>query len=95
MALTGIGGLLFGGYVGETYSNDVFILDLVNERWGKPTPGGEIPIGRESHGMLYHHGAVYVFGGYGTGIVLNDVYSLSEDLTWEKKQVFGKVPSPR
>lgn len=43
MVLTNVGGIIFGGYIGETYSNDVYILDLVNERWGKPSAGGDAP----------------------------------------------------
>lgn len=95
MVLTLLGGLIFGGFVGEIYSNDVYILDIVNERWGKPTAGGDVPIGRESFAMTYHHGVAYVFGGYATGAVLNDVYTIGEDLIWEKKEPAGKIPSPR
>jgi len=43
MVLSNVGGIIFGGYIGETYSNDVYVLDLVNERWGKPSAGGDPP----------------------------------------------------
>jgi hypothetical protein len=33
--------VLFGGYIGDGYSNDVYIADLVNERWGKPVVSGQ------------------------------------------------------
>lgn len=95
MVLTSIGGIIFGGFIGENYTNDIFVLDIVNERWGKPTAGGEIPIARESFSMTYHHGVVYVFGGYATGTVMNDLYTLNEALIWEKKETGGKTPSPR
>lgn len=95
MVLTAIGGLVFGGFMGEKYSNDVYILDIVNEKWLKPVVSGDIPIGRESFSMVSHHGVAYIFGGYATGVILNDVYTINEDLTWEKKEPAGKVPDPR
>lgn len=95
MVLTAIGGLVFGGFVGDKYSNEIYILDIVNEKWLKPVVSGEIPIGRDGFSMISHHGVAYIFGGYATGVVLNDMYTINEDLTWEKKEPAGKVPSPR
>lgn len=82
MVLTKLGGLIFGGFVGEVYTNDIYILDFVNERWGKPSGGGDVPLGRESFSMTYHHGLTYVFGGYAKGMVMNDLYTINEDLIW-------------
>ena len=54
--------VLFGGYIviinknlfqGDGYTNDIYYLDLVNERWGKPVINGRLPQPRESFGMLF------------------------------------------
>ncbi|CAK69037.1 unnamed protein product (macronuclear) [Paramecium tetraurelia] len=95
MVLTKLGGLIFGGFVGEVYTSDIFILDFVNERWGKPSGGGDVPLGRESFSMTYHHGLTYVFGGYAKGLIMNDLYTINEDLIWQKREVQGDIPSPR
>lgn len=39
---------------------------------------------------------VWVFGGYATGLVMNDMYELSMDsLKWSEVEVFGAKPHPR
>jgi hypothetical protein len=46
--------------------------------------------------MIYHLGNIWVFGGYGTGVILSDIFILQIDqLKWERVEVFGSVPDPR
>ena len=88
--------VLFGGYIGDGYSNEVYIADLINERWGKPIISGKPPLPRESFGMVYHLGNVWVIGGYATGVLLNDLNILQIDqLKWEQASTFGTIPDPR
>lgn len=54
MVLTNSGfAVLFGGYIGDGYSNEVYLLDLVTEKWSKPVINGYPPLPRESFGMTY------------------------------------------
>lgn len=39
---------------------------------------------------------VWIFGGYATGVVTNDLHELSMDtLKWSKVEAFGSIPEPR
>lgn len=97
MVLTNKGiSILFGGYIGEGYSNDIYIADLANQKWGKPVVSGAKPLPRESFGMLFHRNSVWVIGGYATGVVLNDIYVLTtEEFVWERLDMFGTLPNAR
>ena len=45
MVLTNKGiAVLFGGYIGEGFSNDIYIADIANEKWGKPVISGVKPL---------------------------------------------------
>jgi len=92
--------ILFGGFNGGEYYNDVWVL---NEHWEwsqKPTEGIS-PSRRRGHGATMvdgTHNIMYVFGGmYGRCRYLGDFFML-DPLTWtwtEVEATFGVAPSPR
>lgn len=43
--------IIFGGFTENGYSNDVYILDPVEEKWQKPYVSGQAPVPRESFSM--------------------------------------------
>lgn len=57
------------------YSNDVFLLDLVNLKWVKPLINGEAPRARENFSMnLVCDSYIWIFGGYCNGGETNDLW---------------------
>jgi len=43
--------IIFGGFTENGYANDVYIIDPVEELWGKPFISGTAPVARESFSM--------------------------------------------
>lgn len=81
--------VVFGGYDGATmsYSNEVFELDVNSFVWYKPILKGPNPAPRESATMDLVRGMLWVFGGYTSGMELNDLFVLDmEALTWQKAE---------
>ena len=55
--------LLFGGSNHDVEMNDVFVMDLQNNRWEEVRCAGESPEGRFAHTSVVHNGKIYVYGG--------------------------------
>ncbi|EAN32405.1 Galactose oxidase central domain protein [Theileria parva strain Muguga] len=46
--------VLFGGFNGEVFFNDVYLLDLEKRRWTKRHPTGPLPTPRDEHSALIY-----------------------------------------
>ncbi|XP_952592.1 uncharacterized protein TA11450 [Theileria annulata] len=46
--------VLFGGFNGEVFFNDVYLLDLEKRRWSKRNPTGPLPTPRDEHSALIY-----------------------------------------
>jgi hypothetical protein len=75
--------IIYGGYSGSTYLNDVWVLSYANGLGGTPTwtklsPTGETPANRAYHTAIYDNSnnSMTIFGGY-NGSYLNDVWVLN------------------
>lgn len=87
-------GILFGGFTGKTYLNDVWIYDPINVAW-KPIIFKKdelIPSSRAGHSAIYHENKMYVFGGFNGTTCFNDLWVFDlENLGWlEIKFVKGE-----
>ena len=72
--------VLFGGYGGGAYLNDVYTLTVsgTSATWAPLSSGGATPSGRHAHTMTaLGDGTMVLFGGYTSGAYLNDVYTLT------------------
>ncbi|PPQ68434.1 hypothetical protein CVT25_007827 [Psilocybe cyanescens] len=100
--------IIYGGGLGSTYYDSVYVLDTTTRRWTRPhvVPGsnGRRPSARRAHSAVYYKGKIWIFGG-GTGLTaLNDVWTLevaggagtpSKPMRWEEVQTTSKRPGPR
>jgi hypothetical protein len=76
--------IVFGGGLGGSNSNEVWVLENANGTGGTPTwtqlsPSGTPPAGREEHSAVYDpsHNLMTVFGGNNSTSVLRDTWVLS------------------
>nr|PVC50199.1 hypothetical protein MACL_00002453 [Theileria orientalis] len=46
--------VLFGGFNGEVFFNEVYLLDLEKRRWSKRNPSGPLPTPRNEHSALIY-----------------------------------------
>ena len=92
--------VLFGGYDG-TYFNDVYTLTVsgTSATWASLSSDGDTPSARYRHSMTaLGDGTTVLFGGYGGGGYLNDVYTLTvsgTSATWASLSSGGDTPSAR
>lgn len=85
---------IFGGYTDKGYSNELFIIDLVNQQFNFDTSTiGLTPSPRESFVFHSINNKIILFGGFHEGGVLNDLYFLNlTSLAWET--IKPTTPSP-
>lgn len=67
--------IMFGGYNGSSYLNDLWEFNPATNSWTQLTPSGGPPPARAYHCMAYnnYHNEVWVYGGF-NGSSLNDVW---------------------
>jgi host cell factor len=56
--------LLFGGWNGKDYYNDLHILDLEIMAWKRANPSGPAPSPRQGHASILIGNNLIVHGGY-------------------------------
>src|SRR3981081_1046226 len=68
---------VFGGGLGPTYYDFVYILDTTTRKWSKPPiSGNKNPVPRRAHTAVFYQNMIWVFGG-GNGMqALNDLWTL-------------------
>ena len=95
--------LLFGGAVGNTFTNDVWALSLSGTpTWTRLTPSGDPPLGRQGASGVYdtNRQRLVLFGGFNGkygATCLSDVWelSLSGPLAWAPIATGGTGPTAR
>jgi N-acetylneuraminic acid mutarotase len=88
--------VIFGGYTEQGYTNDVFVINLLEDRFENPLTTGAPPSPRESFSTVFANDKMYIFGGFQEGSVLNDIYTLDiNSWTWKKLITKGPIPPPR
>lgn len=102
--------VVYGGGLGSTYHDTVYILDVPTRRWTQPAIlDGPRPAERRAHTAGYYDSKLWIFGG-GNGMrALDDVWTLSlgpnqngiegpdrkRGLKWEEQMTIGRKPSRR
>eukprot|EP00611_Tribonema_gayanum_P007104 TRINITY_DN16471_c0_g1_i1.p1 TRINITY_DN16471_c0_g1~~TRINITY_DN16471_c0_g1_i1.p1 ORF type:complete len:513 (-),score=180.22 TRINITY_DN16471_c0_g1_i1:25-1563(-) len=88
--------VLFGGYDGSTWLNDMHRFDFTRGRWEQMPTTGAIPSIRSCPSWCKEGSKVYVFGGYDGVQRMNDFYACDlNTYTWSLIPALGEVPSPR
>jgi hypothetical protein len=92
--------LVFGGFTGEVYLNDVWALSLAGTpAWTELTPSGTPPHTRYRQSAIYDpvRDRMVVFAGWWSGTNFNDVWELSLAGTpaWTELAPSGTPPSAR
>lgn len=87
---------IFGGYTDKGYSNELFIIDLVNQQFNFDiSTMGLAPSPRESFVFQSINNKIVLFGGFHEGGVLNDLYFLNlTSLAWETIKPITPSPPP-
>ena len=78
--------VVFGGYSGSSYKNDVWEFDLTTNIWKNISPStGTKPNGRAGHTSIYYNNKMVVFGGSTDSSYKNDVWEFDlTDNSWNK-----------
>jgi N-acetylneuraminic acid mutarotase len=91
--------LLFGGWNGSTFFNDIWAFDPDANTWTDLSPAGPLPSARLTHSLVYDstNGVVYLFGGWKEGgIDLNDLWVYDPGAnTWTERAPSGGPPAAR
>ncbi|GAM22383.1 hypothetical protein SAMD00019534_055580 [Acytostelium subglobosum LB1] len=88
--------LIFGGFDGHRYYDDVNIYDTVHNTWSQPQTHGNAPSPRYAHSATMVGKHLYVFGGLGENAFYNDMYCLDvATLTWTHVQTVCDPPHAR
>lgn len=70
---------VLGGYGTNEASCTVHVLDIDNSSWERPlarSAAGFLPVSRYAHGTVCRGSFIIMFGGYGSGTWLNDIWIL-------------------
>jgi hypothetical protein len=88
--------VLFGGFDGKRWLNDLHIFDPSSLVWNQAKVAGSIPPPRQYHSAEIVADVLYIFGGFSGTFWLNDLVTMNlRNLTWNKPKVMGDIPSPR
>ena len=69
--------LLFGGYDGASWMNDLHGFNFVTGHWSRLEQHGTLPSNRSCPSWTKHGDAVFVFGGYDGAQRMNDLFQLN------------------
>lgn len=88
--------IVFGGYDGSTWLNDLHEFDFLHDRWTRIETTGSGPSVRSCPSWVCYNHCLYIFGGYDGVHRMNDFYELDlETRIWKPVVFSGPAPSPR
>ena len=88
--------VLFAGFDGMKWLNDVHFLNTVSMVWTQPRLSGCSPEPRQYHTSALLGEQMYVFGGYSGSSWLSDLLVLNlKALIWRHPATFGDIPSAK
>ncbi|CEL93851.1 unnamed protein product [Vitrella brassicaformis CCMP3155] len=88
--------VVFGGYDGCTWLNDMYEFNFATHQWSITSAQGNIPSGRSCPSWATYKGSVFVFGGYDGVHRMNDFHQFQLlTRTWSPVRYSGHPPSPR
>ncbi|KAJ3434292.1 kelch domain-containing protein [Anaeramoeba flamelloides] len=95
---------LFGGEIGDsndnskkaTYINEIYRLDILQEKWDRIKVLGEKPTERSGHTISIVGDILYLFGGKNDKRMLGDIHSFQlRTNKWNLIKAKGDYPNPR
>jgi hypothetical protein len=88
--------IVFGGYDGTTWLNDLHQFNCVSNVWTAVETSGTPPSVRSCPSWVCYQDSVFLFGGYDGAQRMNDFYELDlEAKHWHPIAFSGPAPSPR
>ena len=88
--------VLFGGYDGRKWLNDLHLFNTHSLVWTQPVSQGQPPGPRQYHTAATVQNSMYVFGGFNGLVWLRDLALLDlERMTWLSVLATGAAPSAR
>lgn len=88
--------VLFAGFDGTKWLNDVHFLNTVSMVWTQPRVSGCSPEPRQYHTSALLNDQMYVFGGYSGTSWLSDLLVLNlKALVWRRPPTSGDIPSAK
>ncbi|XP_073515612.1 kelch domain-containing protein 1-like [Phyllobates terribilis] len=77
-------------------SDSLYIFDPLHEIWYKPIVQGDKPAARSGHSACLLDRELYIFAGWDTPVIFNDLYVLDLGLMeFSRVEVEGSSPTPR
>ncbi|KAH7731389.1 Kelch motif family protein [Aphelenchoides avenae] len=78
--------LVFGGSMGSSYNNNVYVLDIQSRIWNMPSIPGPCPHPRygQTQILLDNNHLVIIGGCGGPSVMLNDVWMLEFDMDFQR-----------
>ena len=79
---------IFGGYTERGFTNDLFLYDLIEQKWEKPIvlyeKNADLPTSRQGASLFYALERLWLFGGFSSGVYYNNMYSYElSTSTWK------------
>lgn len=88
--------VLFAGFDGTKWLNDVHILNTESLVWTQPRLAGITPEVRQYHSAALLENRMFVFGGYNGVSWLSDLLSLDlQTGIWKRPKASGDLPTPK
>lgn len=88
--------VLFGGFDGTVWLNDMYVFDFSTATWTEIQPVGALPSTRSCPAWAKDNTHVYIQGGYDGVERKSDFFALDlETYTWTEMPCLGTPPSPR
>mmetsp|Transcript_1865 Transcript_1865/g.2990 ORF Transcript_1865/g.2990 Transcript_1865/m.2990 type:complete len:374 (+) Transcript_1865:402-1523(+) len=88
--------VVFGGYDGSTWLNDLHEFNFLTEKWIRVETAGHPPSVRSCPSWVSYKKSLFIFGGYDGVHRMNDFHEYNfETKTWSSVVFSGPAPSPR
>jgi leucine-zipper-like transcriptional regulator 1 len=88
--------VLFGGFDGSRWLNDMYVFDFANKCWTEIQARGSLPSARSCPAWAKDESYVYIQGGYDGVERKADFFALDlSTYTWSEMPCLGTPPSPR
>lgn len=88
--------ILFGGYDGSNWLNDMHEFDFTRQKWSRIEPKTEPPSARSCPSWAAYKNSIFLFGGYDGVQRMNDFYEFNfQSKRWSPVIYAGPGPSSR
>jgi N-acetylneuraminic acid mutarotase len=90
--------IVFGGFDGAKYYNDLWAYDVTGNAWTALSPTGLSPAARQGHSLVYDPDSkkMILFGGYDGSTQYNDTWAYDPAAnTWADLKPSGDLPAAR